>query len=222
MFQGEVPPVYHRKTEEIEKCAKKLSFPGWRESFYNQEVDLTKGKRLSDFYVIGFAGKLYPYVTYSKPSEKINSYTTIEKNIFDPEELDQLVKKYTKPDKVYKYFNRDNSTYVNTFDILTKHKELLSFFEEYKTPIFHCKFDDNYWKPTYTLTINPQLKQYGFASMLDPYTAIQELHMYLNNVMVQDTQVEVPVGSDEVIRDCKGFYEYSFKNLPGKKKRKNG
>ena len=67
---------------------------------------------------------------------------------------------------------------------------------------------------------NPELKPFGFAPVVDPYTAVQELQMYIGNQLAHDSHPEMPVGSDRVIAESKGFDKYSFRKpkRSGKKK----
>lgn len=67
--------------------------------------------------------------------------------------------------------------------------------------------------------LNPCLKDLGFPKWMDPFTAYQELDMYLGNQLAQQ-QERGPTGSDEIIRDSKGFDDKSFKTTsPGKKRK---
>lgn len=110
------------------------------------------------------------------------------------------------------------------------------FFDRYKTPIFmfenirtgypdytNREFDehclpierDKVWK----LTLNPNLLSVGFQKIVDPNTAIQELRMYLSNILTTNNTPQMPVGSDEVIAASKGFDKYSFRKMPTKKRK---
>lgn len=64
---------------------------------------------------------------------------------------------------------------------------------------------------------NPILSDFGFHRQLDSYTATQEIEMYLGRLAYNDTP-PMPVGSDKVIAESKGFDKYSFRKLPTKKK----
>lgn len=64
---------------------------------------------------------------------------------------------------------------------------------------------------------NPILKDFEFGKLVDPYTAVQEIEMYLGRLATNNTP-PMPVGSDKVIAESKGFDKYSFRKLPTKKK----
>jgi len=68
--------------------------------------------------------------------------------------------------------------------------------------------------------LNPCLKDLGFQKLVDPFTAYQELDMYLGNNMANQMD-PTTTRTQEDIRDSKGFDKWSFKNpSPGRKKRK--
>lgn len=95
----------------------------------------------------------------------------------------------------------------------------LNLFEKHKQALLYIDIDgDN--KPL--LTSNPLLKHLGFAKVKDPFTAYQEISMYISGVIGVGEPDTIEV-SDECKRDAKGFDEWSFKtHSPGKKaKRRN-
>ena len=68
------------------------------------------------------------------------------------------------------------------------------------------------------LIINPVLKELGFQRAVDPYTAFQEISMYMGGVLGRPEMVHDPIPND-AMRDMKGFDEFSFKQQsPGQKK----
>jgi hypothetical protein len=72
--------------------------------------------------------------------------------------------------------------------------------------------------------VNPMLRSYNFASQIDPYTAYQNIERYLSNELTIQMDPDVE-RSDELVRDSKGFNDWSFrrhkeeskKNKKGKK-----
>lgn len=84
----------------------------------------------------------------------------------------------------------------------------------YKTPILSYTFSRyNGFK----LTLNPELNKFEFYKVFDSYTMFQEVSMYNSGVLTntEDNMIQI---SDEDMKVAKGFYEYSFKKLPTKKK----
>lgn len=97
-----------------------------------------------------------------------------------------------------------------------KHRE---FFEKMTAPIFLA--DSKRWqvrpKSGRIIECNPCLRELEFFRVLDPYTAFQELAMYLG----AQAQPEKPIPTipDKIMVGVKGFDERSFRKDPGKKRR---
>lgn len=70
-----------------------------------------------------------------------------------------------------------------------------------------------------TLTVNPELAAMQFYRVFDPFTAYQEIAMFLSGVLGWPENAMVQI-SDEDMRDAKGFDEWSFKKKPTKRKSK--
>jgi hypothetical protein len=67
--------------------------------------------------------------------------------------------------------------------------------------------------------INPCLKFLNFQKYIDPYTAFQEISMFLGGVLGNTERDTVKITDDKILRDSKGFDDNSFKGVsPGKKK----
>lgn len=80
-------------------------------------------------------------------------------------------------------------------------------------------FDD--WRNYAALRVisNPNLSEISFQSVLDPYTAFQDISMYLTGVLGQAHPPMVQIG-DEDMKVAKGFgHKYAFKNEPTKKRK---
>ena len=63
---------------------------------------------------------------------------------------------------------------------------------------------------------NVELRQYHFFKVFDPYTAFQEISMFISGVLGVGEPHMIEI-SDECKRDGKGFNEQSFKTRPGTK-----
>lgn len=83
---------------------------------------------------------------------------------------------------------------------------------EVKSPVLVLSQDD---RANRVVTINPMLNPYGFQSIVDPFTAFQELSMYVSGVLGSEGVDMIQV-SDEDMKYKKGFHDMSFKNR-GKK-----
>ena len=66
---------------------------------------------------------------------------------------------------------------------------------------------------------NPILKDFNFNKIVDPFTAAQEIEMYLGRLSFDNTPI-MPVGDDKVLAASKGFDKWSFRKLPTKHMKK--
>lgn len=180
-FQEDSFPVYHRKSETV-SCNPLLTVDKVR-----YEID-----NFQYLSVIGFAGRLYPL--YGK-----NRY--VREFEYDSDEF-----------KYRNIFDGMHSTHKlpvsDGFAQLVQSPVLKSIFIQHKVPafIYHITSDNKD-----RLILNPRLSDFNFVTVLDPYSAIQELNMFLGNDLAQDVQPKMPVGSDKVIAESKGFDKWSFR-----------
>ena len=67
---------------------------------------------------------------------------------------------------------------------------------------------------------NPILKDFNFHRIIKPYIAFQEIEMYLGGILANTKTPPMPVGSDKVIAESKGYDKWSFRKMPIKKSKK--
>ena len=67
------------------------------------------------------------------------------------------------------------------------------------------------------LVKNPTLMDYQFYKVFDPYSAYQEISMFLGNQLCNTKEAEVPVGDDIVLAESKGYDKWSFRKEPSKR-----
>ena len=103
-----------------------------------------------------------------------------------------------------------------------KHPALSNIFFSIKSPIFiissvvevchHCRGNAE-------VVINPRLSYYGLQSVFPPQIAYQDIDRFIGNFLtnIQDLGFE---RTDELIRDSKGFDEWSFRKKGPKSKSK--
>jgi len=88
----------------------------------------------------------------------------------------------------------------------------------HKCPVILC-YDET--RDKNSITLNPNLKELGYQTQKDPYTLFQNIYMFISGVLGTPAKEPKPV-SDEIIAANHGHDgEYSFKNLPGKKRGRN-
>jgi len=156
-----------------------------------------------ELFIVGFCGKIYI---------AISKYTNNE-----------LIGSYIKPLKKENFKYWDYHKYTDWMQKYS-YQDFSNIFIDIKSPIFIIKNSyigyslskRNYFG--YNLIINPCLRDFKLQSAFNPVQAYQEIEMFLSNqmVMVDDPDIK---RSDELIRDSKGFNNWSFKQQ-GPKKRK--
>jgi len=185
-------------------------------------------------HLIGFCGKVYPCVqlmvwdkNYVPVMEYDEGYTTC----YSLEEVDAFFKENFK-EKDYNEFHKKGSrwnwnrgyqwnglryySFMKFFEEAEKVKEKYTkLFEEKHSPIFvasaFCHGSNTsdarlYW--------NCSLKHLEFMRVFDPYSAFQEIQMFLGGLA--SPEKEIPEMTDEVKAFQKGFDKWSFRKPPTK------
>lgn len=198
--------VYIRKEKE-EKI--KYPFPVLNDTF---QISVYQ-------YGVGFCGKVYPVCNVSISQAKYVNYywESRSKYCFDAESIHDFIKENASEDQKKNYFSKKrysfswgnnfsfNETGVNSYfkkmeDEKDKHKELFK-----DSPIFRVYMN----RDGSFITYNSKLKDIEFYRLFDPFTAYQELSMYLANQAVP--MKEIPEMSDDVKIALKGFDKFSFR-----------
>jgi len=164
-----------------------------------KEIEIADRFYATRFYVIGFCGELYPF--------KMKNYISDPKKdtIYDDDMFKFKFIKYPKDD-IYKLDKYEIHTDIKRYNEIKNDKELKSYFMKYKTPVFFVNFNNR------KLTLNSMLKQYGFFKVKDTIQAYQEIYQYISNILVENPEIKVPVGSDLDLLKSKGFdAKYSFR-----------
>jgi hypothetical protein len=212
----EPTPVYLRHSKDIKDVKIERDYLKIGRIDFRPNNSTFKHDRVAYIRIVGFCGKMYPFLHVTKyygtwgndDDEKDEEF------IYDHDRLDALEYKHylrwlgEKPGLFYK---RDD--YIKN---LNSSEELKSLFKKYNTPVFLLT---KVWNEPY-LTINPILKDFHFAKAIDPYTAYQELSMYLGNELTQEHQGNVPTGDDKTLASSKGYDRFSFRKDKGEKTRK--
>lgn len=94
------------------------------------------------------------------------------------------------------------------FDQRVSENRIRDIHFEVKSPIVMVTQND---RNQNDVTINPILKTFGFQGIVDPFTAFQEISMYISGVL-GSKEVDMIQISDEDMKYKKGFHDMSFKN----------
>jgi hypothetical protein len=166
-----------------------------------------KSNNNNNLIIIGFCGKIYLAISkYDNSGFLIGYYINkISKDLFR------------------NFINHDYFEWKQRYE---NNLNLINIFIEINSPIFIIKNEflgytlSKRCYSGYNLIINPCLRDFKLQCSFDPFTAHQEIEMFLNNQLVinQDSNIDM---TDDLIRDSKGFDKYSFKQHgPKKRKRK--
>jgi hypothetical protein len=196
-----------------------------------------------EFQYIGFCGKIYPFLSYEPSArtqiteldKKITLFSEQEVYNFISESLkfsglskkdkEKNLKKYVDSGKKWgNYFYLNNSIDQKIISEYFKkysgfsHEEL---FIKHKTPVFLIKkIRPGLTRPSKEkiIVINPNLSEYNFQKIIDPFTAYQEIDMYLSGVLGSSGEVQQQIPDKYMIKS-KGFDDMSFKKYPEKNKK---
>ena len=196
--------IFHRKQKR--KLLENLKSEDLKSLLYFEYTNWKEKKGLIACRILGFCGKYYIvwmdhdknrcYYDLTDISEKINFYETGYGKY----------KHARKFDPIYNW-KRVYSQYAENFESLIQE----NYFLKYRVPCFTIGYEDQIG---YVLILNPDLKDFHFQEIFDPYSACQEIEMFLRNDLVHDSTDKVKV--DEKHRMESRFDRWSFKKLPWK------
>ena len=176
--------------------------------------------------LIGFCGKLYPAWKLFYTSEQGHNTLVFTKsnqliNYFEANKLTKWLDNFTEPKKgkwrrgyalPLKQWAIDYWT--NNYLGINVNQDI---FYKLNSPVFKCSVSH---LDIHNLVINPNLKELSFQHVLDPFTAFQEISMYLGSINSQGENRDYSVGSDKIIAEQKGFGSKSFTQIAPTKKAK--
>ena len=168
-------------------------------------------------YFIGFCGKIYQMLKLTheskfkcpRPTAFCYSVDDVDKFIqanFKRRSVESYFEKHRKND--WRWVGGDRNAMVEFF--AAKVMPYPKFFE--KGPIFvasshhYSRYFNNY---EFEMKYNTCLKPIEFYRVVDPFTAYQELQMYLANIAVP--QKPMPIVPDILKAETHGFNKFSFR-----------
>lgn len=156
--------------------------------------------------IIGFCGSLYPCI-------RIN-----DTNCYSFGELVRIGEELIGQEKE-DFFRTINCRFYGGSKLSTCLSGPLegrdSIFHDLGVPIFSMRYRST---KKGNLVINPLLREENFQGLIDSYTCYMRVSEYLGGVLGSRREVRGNTGTDEDIRNSRGFDEQSFKTLsPGKK-----
>jgi hypothetical protein len=173
--------IYNRKTENIElpDIFPSLLHGGPRNGYcFYKNGKATYYEKI----IISFCAEIYTYlyrIDYTTLNHDYIYFPTFEsfKNDFDSNKLENTKHYWTtgSVDKVERFYNRQLKQHKYSYETRTipTKERLIELHRELKTPIIDIANSRK----------DPVLKNIRFASLVDPYTAFQELSMFITNTL---------------------------------------
>ena len=206
--------VYNRAEEMISSENKVRHLDYEDASFVNKEA------RYSFYtYYVGFCGTIYPVVKVHINQDFFN-----QKDIFfyNKEDFKKFLvglgveskrgkyrfDRYKLDKKLYRKIYITNENSIDDF-YDSKYPEYEKLFLANKIPLFTVRQD--------LITLNGRLQDFNFQTIKDPFTAFQDIQMYISGVIGAPERPMVQI-SDKDLAHKKGHGgKYSFKKMPEKK-----
>lgn len=175
---------------------------------YNRQTKIIKGRpsydwdrgllksvavHFCDYSFLGYCFQMKDY-SYSKYMWDV---ATINKFI-----LEHFPKEIIKRERCYRS-NPYNQSFEKHYENFYKNRPQPSteIWEKYGVPIVAMQNKD--------VILNPNLGNFDFQRVKDPYTAFQELYMYLGSKAAPEKSIPQP--TDKVMAEIKGFNKFSFR-----------
>lgn len=208
--------LYIRKPEEIEYSSGYSGsrgpvwpFPSLYRWFF------WRGDFSVDQHFVGFCGKIYPILdiwTWKTGKDKGTK-------CFNIEDVDEFVEEHFANADKDRYHGRNRRRWrwrwgstirkdIAKFfaDCQKKQDSFLHMFEEKHCPIFVATFTQSRHGH---ITYNALLRPYDFVRIFDPYSAFQEISMFLGSMAMPEK--EMPIVPNELKIQKRGFDKWSFR-----------
>ena len=176
---------------------------------------------------LAFCGKWFPFVKLHTWAYTQHDDPTKQKTCFSLEDMDKFMEKWSESQEEMDAYRLNMDTYRSNFkDMLERppYKSVADIHAKYNCPVFtsapiRYRTSGDVYARGELITLNPKLSDYGFVRFRDPYTAFQEIAMFLSSLATNEDKI--PKIDDETMRDVKGFDKFSFRQDPKKPKPKH-
>jgi len=205
---------YVRNTEEIQFSKEqkdKLFKPTRHITLYYLEGPRADEVVLIPFVIL-FCGKVYKAFRLMQYNRYERIFTDLEKTFYDADSALEFYDSNTSKTrkKYYSYWNG-----------LPDRKIIGNWLKDQGTPeledyALKNKIATAYINIDNAAIKNPCLKDYEFFRVAEPYTAYQELDMYISGVLSKDPNMMVEISDKDRIAQH-GFDKFSFRRSPQKK-----
>lgn len=178
-------------------------------------------------YIVGFCGRIYPVLHLHQTSW---NYATVEAVCHTLVEVDAFIESHYRDKEIEEYktklkrrhwrmrywdSNLTRTSFEKFFNKCEEQKDAFAqMFLDHQCPVFvaHCQ------RPRWLgfkrwvegeITWNGSLREHQFVRLFDPYTAFQEISMFMGNLAVP--LKPIPEISDKTMAEAKGFDKFSFR-----------
>lgn len=179
-----------------------------------RRTDINSNLLEGEYGLIGFCGKYYPLFFTKEMLQRspTSSPYFVNKCYYSFESIPVKKKAQSKRYSRFSFFGSFES---RTKDFFNSDFSNLDYLFN-KAPIFFIGQKTYCYPIKFKVVLNPLLKDYGFASIVEPYAAFQELYMFLSNQA--RPMKPIPTISDEMKILTHGFNKESFRKPKSTKK----
>lgn len=208
--------VRHEGDSDVSGNILKILDPkGWCRLDYHYPRDrFFNGREIENYYLryLLFCGKVYPIVIYSYIPKNGSISDKITNTLIG---YDECLDFYEQVEVTKNKWDSDDlsNTFKERIKLFTD-KLIIDEHVKYKSPILYYTIKSNW-----VVTLDKNLKGLRFFRVMDPFTAFQEISMFLGSTLCDVSTPKMPVGGDKVILNSKGFDpKYGFRTRPNKNK----
>ncbi len=220
MGYGQDPQLIYKRTPSV--CEVPYEKLGSRMKEVIKAIPDTEWGWLNRNACIGFCGKSYPMLLAEPVGLSMDS--VVGNRAFETVSLERFLKIELD---FYRYSNMDRErelkfarqSYEAFCEKLSGRDIGHEIHRLVDAPVFLTVF--THWDRPMPVTVfaNPRLANFKFASKVEPFSAFQEIAMFLGSQLTNEDQAPRNVGGDKIIAASKGFDEQSFRTAaPGQKK----
>jgi len=195
--------IYLRKTKEIENHYRQKTYKIQLRGLYNNKYDY----EIRYSGVVFFCAKVYPFVCFR------HSVNCKLRYFYNPVVLLRYIERAYSKDinshRRWKFSGGNHKKNIKEFFAIPNNFEVnIKLHEKFDSPVFVIHY--NYFLCNNYTIVNPVLKDMNFQTVYDPYSAFQEIDMFLSGVM-QSAENKMITISDKVRKQKHGFDKTSFR-----------
>lgn len=210
--------IYTDKSEEFIKVSNLIE----PDSLFRSRIVWYAGEhdfRVENYLVVFFCGQLFPVIRFVRSVNNRSGYKYY--NYYDAESIGEDLAKFGTEKQVdYWQYNKTPRKRYSIAERYLRKRTAEEFFSvniNQDTVLdLHHGLESPYFLYNQTerrLIINPSLKKLSFYKVKDPFTAYQDIDMFVGGVLGGQCPKMIEI-SDEVRKEKHGFDKWSFKTPP--------